>query len=134
MLIGELADRVGVPSRTVRFYERRGLMPNPNRTSSGYRVYSEDAVTRLRFIRHAQSAGLSLAEIKGVLDVRDEGAAPCEHVTAVVRAKLTDIREQRTALDLLETALSGLLDRADSLDPADCGPDDICHILSPRYD
>lgn len=131
MLIGELADRVGVAARTVRFYERRGLMPRPRRTDSGYRVYNEDAVMRLTFVRHAQSAGLSLAEIKSVLDVRDVGRTPCEHVTALLRDKLAEVDERRAALDSLEATLSDMLDRAGELDPADCGPEEICHILSP---
>ena len=63
MLIGQLADALGIPTRTVRFYERKGLLPDPERADNGYRVYDNTTLARLRFIRTAQAAGLTLAEI-----------------------------------------------------------------------
>ena len=74
MLIGELSADAGVPSKTIRFYEQAGLMPAPPRTPAGYRDYPPGALDRLAFIRHAQAAGFTLAEIRSVLAIRDSGA------------------------------------------------------------
>lgn len=73
MRIGELADTVGVNTKTVRYYESIGLMPEPDRTSSGYRDYGPDALERLQFIREAQASGLTLAEVQSILELEDAG-------------------------------------------------------------
>ncbi|MFQ5558135.1 MAG: heavy metal-responsive transcriptional regulator [Acidimicrobiales bacterium] len=132
MLIGQLADRAAVPARTIRFYERRGLLPEPRRAANGYRVYDETALGRLRFIRSAQAAGLTLAEIGTIIDVRDEGIAPCTHVGTLLDAKLREVSERRRQLAALEAELVRLAERSRLLDPADCTEDDICHILRTR--
>ena len=129
MLIGELADAVGLPPRTVRFYERRGLLPAPQRADNGYRVYDDTTLNRLQFIRSAQAAGLTLAEIGGVIDIRDTGEAPCSHVDRLLGAKLAEVRERREQLAVMERELEALVERSRQLDPADCGEGDICHIL-----
>ncbi len=77
MLIGELADAAGLPTQTIRFYERRGLLPEPVRGANGYRIYDESTLTRLNLVRTAQAAGLTLAEIGSVIDLRDDGNVPC---------------------------------------------------------
>lgn len=129
MLIGELADAVGLPTRTVRFYERKGLLLEPQRAPNGYRVYDEVTLGRLRFIRSAQSAGLSLAEIGSILDIRDTGQAPCTHVGDLLGVKLAEVRQRREQLAGMERELEVLVERSRRLDPADCGQGDICHIL-----
>lgn len=129
MLIGELADAVGLPTRTGRFYERKGLLPEPQRADNGYRVYDYTTLNRLRFIRSAQAAGLTLAEIGSVIDIRDTGEAPCSKVDGLLAAKLTEIRERREQLAVTERELEALVERSRELDPADCGEGDICHIL-----
>lgn len=129
MRIGELADRSGFPTRTIRFYERRGLLPVPARDPNGYRRYGPDTTERLRFIANAQAAGLTLAEIRGVLDIRDTGTPPCAHVTDLLNTKRRAIREQLKRLRALETELGALIERSALLDPADCRLGDICHIL-----
>ena len=83
-MIGELADIAGVTSQTVRFYERRGLLPDAERGANGYRVYDEAMLARLRFINVAQAAGLTLSEIRSIIHLRDEGDAPCEHVVTLI--------------------------------------------------
>ena len=130
MLIGELADAVGVPSQTLRFYERKGLLPRSGRSANGYRVYDESTQTRLHFIKVAQAAGLTLAEIRSILDLRDDGAVPCTHVAALIDNKLNDVRERIRHLAALQTELEALVERSHLLDPADCGDADICHILT----
>ena len=130
MLICELADSVGLTSQTVRFYERKGLLPDAERGANGYRVYDESMLTRLRFINVAQAAGLTLSEIRSVIDLRDEGTVPCAHVVTLIDTKLADVRARIRHLDELKSELEALLERSHLLDPADCAADDICHVLS----
>jgi len=130
MLIGELADAAGLPNQTIRFYERRGLLPEPERGANGYRIYDESTLTRLNFVRTAQAAGLTLAEIGSVIDLRDDGNVPCTHVASLTDSKLADVRARISDLTILETELKDLIERGHRLDPADCTDADICHILS----
>ena len=129
MRIGELAAAAEIPAETVRFYEKRRLLVAPQRAANGYREYDDHALARLRFIRAAQSAGLTLAEIGGVIELRDGGTAPCNHVEALLADKLAEVRERQRQLAALEQELTRLLERGPTLDPADCRPDDICHVL-----
>lgn len=103
MRIGELSHVVGVTSQTIRFYEREGLLPPPQRASNGYRDYNESSTNRLLFIRSAQSAGLTLAEIATVIDLREEGQEPCAHVVDLLGAKLESVRARQAEL-LIESA------------------------------
>ena len=130
MLIGELADTVGLPSQTIRFYERRGLLPKPERGANGYRIYDQSTRTRLSFIHTAQAAGLTLAEIGSIIDLRDDGNVPCTHVASLINAKLADVRTRIRILAVLEAELEEVIERSHRLDPADCTDADICHILT----
>jgi MerR family transcriptional regulator, copper efflux regulator len=89
--IGELASSVGVSTDTVRYYERLNLLPHAGRTHSGYRVYSEEDIERLRFIKQAQTLGLSLEEIKGLLPERGSGLAECQRVRDLLDVKLEEL-------------------------------------------
>ncbi|MBG6181262.1 heavy metal-responsive transcriptional regulator [Arthrobacter sp. CAN_A1] len=131
MRIGEFGARAGVDSQTIRFYEREGLLPDPLRTSNGYRSYDPEIVGRLRFIRSAQAAGLTLAEISSTLRLRDVGEAPCAHVSALLEQKLADVQVRRRELDALSAELKDLIDSSRALDPADCSDTEICHIITP---
>lgn len=130
MLIGQVADALDVPTRTVRFYERKGLLPEPQRAANGYRIYDDTTIARLRFIRSAQAAGLTLAEIASIIHARDGGTAPCSHVDALLETKLGEIRERRRQLAALESELIQLVERSSQLDPADCTAGEICHIFT----
>ncbi|MGW1501920.1 heavy metal-responsive transcriptional regulator [Streptomyces mirabilis] len=130
MRIGELATTSGVPAKTIRFYEQAGLMPEPPRTTGGYRDYSSDAATRLTFIRDAQRAGLTLAEIRSILALRDNGQAPCNHVGNLIHQHLDDINRRLAELRKTRSALKELAQRAVATDPASCSDADICRILS----
>ncbi len=91
--------------------------------------YDDTVVARLQFVRCAQAAGLTLSEIASVIELRDEGAAPCEHVGRLLDAKLSDVRERIGQLRVLEGELGRLVERARTLDPAECVEPAICHIL-----
>ena len=131
MRIGELATQSGHPTRTIRFYETRGLLPEPTRTANGYRTYNETDRDRLEFIRNAQTAGLTLAEIASIIHLRDQGTTPCSHVNELLDTKLADVQQRLDQLTALRAELRQLVDRGRALDPADCTTDDICHILRP---
>lgn len=130
MLIGQLADAAGLATQTIRFYEREGLLPTPTRGPNGYRLYDDATLHRLTFIRTAQAAGLTLGEIRSIVDLRDDGDSPCAHVTSLLSSKLADVRVRRLELDALASELKLLLARSERLDPGDCGDADVCHILS----
>lgn len=94
LLIGQLAKLAGVKPDSVRFYERSGLLPKPQRLASGYRAYDESALRRLRFIKQAQSLGFSLDEIKRILNLRGAGSETCRCVLAIAEATLSDTEEK----------------------------------------
>ncbi|MCB1006183.1 MAG: heavy metal-responsive transcriptional regulator [Acidimicrobiales bacterium] len=129
MRIGELAGQSGVTAKTIRFWESAGLLADPERTASGYRDYAPEVVDRLRFIRHAQTAGLTLAEIRQVLTISDGGEPPCGHVTDLIHRHRTDVEDR--IRDLIETRsiLDRLAERAADQDPTDCNG--YCAILQP---
>ena len=106
--IGQMAARVGIPTTTVRFYERSGLLRKPLRTASNYRVYEQDEVERLRFIRAAQASGLTLADIKALLGYRD-GVAPCSEVRDLIEKRLARITEALKAMRHVKKVLDGYL-------------------------
>jgi MerR family mercuric resistance operon transcriptional regulator len=131
MRIGEAAEAAGVAAQTIRFYERRGLLPQPPRGPNGYRDYDASVLAQLAFIRSGQSAGLTLVELASILDQRREGAVPCAHVHSLLMTKLNDIRTRQQELAALERELEGLIRRSHHLDPADCTDSKICHIIAP---
>jgi len=130
MRIGEIADMTGVPTKTIRFWEAEGLLPPPSRTASGYRDYQPADTDRIRFIRHAQGAGLRLDEIHQVLDISDAGQPPCEHVHALVHRRLADIDTRIAELTEARRVLHDVAARAAAQDPADCHG--YCSILAER--
>jgi Hg(II)-responsive transcriptional regulator len=111
LTIGEVAQAADVNVQTIRYYERRGLFAPPRRTSSGYRQYAEEAVSRLRFIKHAQELGFSLKEIQDLLGLRVRHGAACDAVErktrqkiAVVEQKIRDLQRLQRTLDRLAAA------------------------------
>jgi MerR family copper efflux transcriptional regulator len=105
LTIGELAGTVGVNVQTVRYYERRGLLPEPKRRASGYREYPASDVARLGFIRRAQALGFTLAEIEDLLALRVDPRTTSgdvhrrvEEKIAAVETKIADLRRMSSAL------------------------------------
>lgn len=96
--ISKLASQVGVRPDTIRYYERVGLLPVPERASNGYREYGEADVERLRFIRGAQRLGLKLRDIRELLAIRGRGLCPCGHTTKLVKQRLADLDAQIASL------------------------------------
>ena len=124
MKIGELAEAVGVTTKTIRFYESVGLLPEPPRTASGYRSYEESDAERLRFIKTAQRLGLSLDEIREIIALRDRGERPCQYVADVldrqVRGLDRRIKEMRKLREELRHLQSKAVREPDP-DGAYCG-------------
>lgn len=115
MRIGELANQLGINTKTIRYYEEIGLVPPAPRTSSGYRDYSDHDATRLVFIKSAQRLGLSLEEIAEILALRDRGQAPCEYVRDVITEQLRSIDKRIAELRALRGELRELNTAADQL-------------------
>lgn len=121
MTIGEVAARGGVPTPTVRYYERRGLIEAPQRTKAGYRQYSSKTAERLRFIKRAQGLGFTLDEIRELLELRVEDSASCLVVETRARDKIAQVREKIRDLRRMETVLEQLADSCRTREPtAEC--------------
>lgn len=129
MRIGELAHASGTTTKTLRFYEEQGLLPPADRTQSGYRDYTPDALARLDFIHRGQAAGLTLAQIKQILIIRDSGTPPCGHVSELLDVRLTDLDAQIAALVELRDTLADLRKEARNAEPDSCPADQVCRYL-----
>src|SRR3954471_3763403 len=117
MRIGELAAATGTTTKTLRFYEESGLLPPPDRAANGYRDYGPEALARLDFIYRARAAGMTLAQIREVIDIRDSGDAPCHHVHHLLTARLADVNRQIADLQALRATLTQQRDHAETADP-----------------
>ena len=101
--IGELARRAGVTAKAIRFYERKGILPAATRAANRYRVYGVDAVDMLCFVKQASGLGLTLAEIKDILAIRQGGRPPCTHVHQLLRDKADELdRKLKDLVDVRE--------------------------------
>jgi DNA-binding transcriptional MerR regulator len=129
MRIGELAEASGTTAKTLRFYEEQGLLPAAERTPAGYRDYTPDAVGRIDFIHRGQTAGLTLAQVRQILDIRDDGQAPCGHVQDLLDSRLADLDEQIAQLVALRETITQLRDQAATVEPETCSPDQVCRYL-----
>ena len=129
MRIGELADATKVSTKTVRYYESIGLMPEPGRTPAGYRDYAPDSHERLRFIRDSQATGLTLTEIQSILELKDSGERTCHHTQTLLDEHIADIGAQIRRLQDTRRQLLDLADRAASLDPTTCTDPNRCQVI-----
>lgn len=109
LTIGELAKQAGVNRETVRYYERRRLLPRSPRSLSGYRVFQDEALRRLRFIRHAKMLGFSLNEIRELLALRVNSIDTCDRVRERTEVKIAQIEGKIQALQQMKAALSELV-------------------------
>jgi MerR family Zn(II)-responsive transcriptional regulator of zntA len=129
MRIGEVAEAAGTTTKTLRFYEDHGLLAEPDRTPAGYREYGIEILGRLDFIRRGQAAGLTLAEIRQILDIRDQGRAPCEHVRDLLTQRLSDLDDQIADLMRLRETIADLQSAAVNAEPEACTADQVCRYL-----
>jgi MerR family mercuric resistance operon transcriptional regulator len=120
--IGDVAERGGVNLQTIRYYEREGLLPEPPRLESGYRMFPKDAVRRVRFIKRAQELGFSLKEIMELLSLRAAPKTRCGEIRERAEAKITDIEEKIASLQAMKTALSKLVAECSGDGPITDGP------------
>jgi len=108
LFIGEVAKQIGVNPKTIRYYEEINLLPKSKRGENNYRVYSQEAVKRLSFVKKAQSLGFTLREIKEVLSLRDRGYKPCTHVRELLKQRITDLEQKLAELTVLGRELKKL--------------------------
>lgn len=119
--IGELAKEIGLNIETIRFYEKKGLLPKPPRTPGGFRNYSPEDVRRLGFIQRAKELGFSLKEIRELLELRVDSQTTCGDVKAKAENKLRDVEQKIRDLQRIKSALQTLVSQCSGSGPAgDC--------------
>ena len=122
MRIGELAKRTGCDGETIRYYEKIGLLAEPARNDAGYRDYRQAHQETLQFIRHARSLQMGLADIRVLLQFKNDPASPCEGVNALLDHHIEQIQGQMLALRQLEQQLTALRHQCHAPESAgDCG-------------
>ncbi len=129
MKIGELAGITGSNAKTIRFYETKGLMPEPARLASGYRYYGDESVSRMEFILKAKRLGLSLHDIQGILQLHDTEESTCVHVHDLLEQKIAEIESTIDALQAFKGDLAALRDRTVGLVDCRSMGGDICSII-----
>ncbi len=122
LTIGQLAKAVGVNVQTVRYYERRRLLSPSDRKPSGYRLYGDEALKRLRFIKNAQALGFTLREIADLLSLRVTSTARCGDIQRKAQSKLMHVKEKVRDLQALARALEGLIRSCRAGQPTDRCP------------
>lgn len=127
--VGKAAQAAGLSAKAVRLYEAKGLLPEAPRTGAGYRLYSDADIAILRFIRQAKTLGLSLGEIRDVLDLRRGGTAPCRHVVALLDERIRDVDRTITELRQLRNALADTRAHAHARQQQTGHPDGVCRII-----
>lgn len=129
LLMGEVAKQAGVHRETIRYYERIGLLQKPQRRPSGYRVYSPEAVARVRFIKRAQDLGFSLDEIREIINLSRVGRSPCARVRRSLQQKLGDVDRRIAELSGFRQELADFLEQLKSVpDQADSSTQ-VCALI-----
>ena len=122
--IGEVARRAHVNKETVRYYEKRGLIPEPDRRRSGYRIFTQRHIDQIRFIKRAQELGFTLSEIKELLELRMDEHTTCSEIKEEAQEKYRDVKEKIEDLQRIKETLLGLIDSC-----AGEGPKGECPIM-----
>ena len=131
MKIGEVSKLTGVGVEAIRFYEKSGLLDRPVRTHSGYRVYGDDVLERIAFIRQAQVLGFSLDQIRQLIAYKKKGESPCLEAREIVRQRLAELNEQLAQLTKYRDELTDALadwDKQGRSDGHVCGLIESSHI------
>ena len=108
LTVGKLAQAAGVGVETIRFYQKRGLLQQPNRSGSGYRIYQPDDVARIRFIKHAQSVGFTLKEIADLIQLEQDSRSRCGDLKVRADEKIRLIDEKIAELNRMRNELAQL--------------------------
>jgi MerR family transcriptional regulator, mercuric resistance operon regulatory protein len=128
---GGLSKRTGCNIETIRYYERIGLLPEPPRTSGGHRIYDDDDLKRLTFIRRSRELGFTLEEVRELLGLVDGGDYTCAEVKTITVAHLNEVRQKITDLRNLERVLDDMVSQCDDGMIPDCPIIDALFILQP---
>lgn len=118
--IGELSRRTEVNIETIRYYERTGVLPPPPRTGGGHRVYAEDHLKRLSFVRRSRELGFGLDSIKEMLQMVDARDVSCEQVRGIAKGHLDNVRDKITDLERMEKTLSATVSLCDGGETPEC--------------
>lgn len=130
LTVSALAKRTGVPSRTIRYWEQRGLLPKAARSHTGYRLFGSDGLQYVDFIRKAKDVGLTLAEIRTVLALSQAGRNPCPEVTRWVVQKTKAVEQQIRLLHALHARLKKLSREWPRRSGRDCyRPAELCCLI-----
>ncbi len=133
MLISELGNQLNVNPKTIRYYEEIGLLPEPARNPSGYRLYSDQDAERLAFILRAKALDFSLEAVREILALRERGEAPCPYVLQQIELKIEEVDRKIEQLRQLRAELEELRDDAATLPPAEIAAKGrICHLIENR--
>lgn len=125
--IGEVSTQSGLPVKTIRYYEEIGLLaPNVERSDTGYRLFNPMVLSRLAFIKRSQSLGLTLNEVRQILQVHDQGDLPCHEAKQHIQGKVEAITQQIEALEALRAELQSLLLGWQEMPPAHLASHTIC--------
>ncbi len=129
MTIGAVAERCGVSTQAIRYYEGEGLLPAPERTHTGYRMYGPDVLGRLNFIRQARSLGLSLEEIKEIFRMSKAGRAPCCQVRELLSGKLEDLNNRIAELSRFRDDLQRFLNQLSDVPDQTDASQQVCTLI-----
>ncbi len=129
LTIGKVARRVGIRPSAIRYYEKQDILQPTVRGANGYRTYSDEAVKLLLFVKRAQSLGITLKEIKPLLNLASQGQRPCSHVKQLARNHLREIDEKIGALQVLQKELRTLLRRKAGRPHGN----EVCPIIERRW-
>lgn len=119
--IGELAKMTGCQVVTIRYYEKEGLLPQPERTGANYRLYGDEAIERLHFIRHCRHHGMKLSEIRELLAFRDNPKTDCGWINTMIEEHIANVTGQIASLMHLKGHLEALLHRCEGGHKDECG-------------
>lgn len=129
MLIGEVAKAAGMTPKALRFYEDQGLLPPARRGANGYRQYGDDSLAQLDFIARGRAAGLSVAQLRNIMAVREPGNAPCVHVRDTLAGQLAELDMKIAELTALRAGVAASYAAVAAGDPAKCDVSRICSYL-----
>ncbi len=122
--ISKLAKSAGIPTTTMRYYERIGLVEPEDRSHGNYRLYGEDSLRKVKFIRAAQSIGFTLDDVKALLAAPDSNASSCREVQTLVEERLAQVSQRLKDLRHVQRMLKSSLEKCKETERADC-----CHVI-----